>query len=163
MTIKIDNGIVKFELVNDTNTAAENSKQTTTAPNSNVDKGPGGDKNIRPRPLELQGTTYRVSTDNTQASEPLLSVTVNHDYNDQDRRPCEVLIHSHKAEHYAWTTAVARLSSALLQQGGELHHIARTLKTIFDPKGGFIDSDNRQHVSLLAAIGALLEQHLTSD
>jgi len=148
MTIKIDNGIVKFELVNDTDTAAENSN---------------GDKNIRQHPLELQGTTYRVSADNSPASEPLLWVTVNHDGSDPHRRPYEVLIHSHKAEHYAWTTAVARLSSALLQQGGELHHIAQTLKTIFDPKGGFIDSDNRQHVSLLAAIGALLEQHLTSD
>ena len=143
MTIKINNGIVKFELVDNNEQAAGQNEPVATEAIA--------------RPAILNGSTYEIQHQDQQ-----LLLTVNNQLSDAGNRPYEILIQTDQAEDYPWVTAVARLSSAILQQGGNLKSIADSLKVIFDPAGGFIDGNNQQHISLLAAIGERLEHHLTS-
>ena len=144
MSIKISNGIVKFELVNE-----ENKSDFLQATNEVA---------TQTRPETLYGKTYEIKNQQQQ-----LLLTINDQtLADGSNRPYEILIHSNKAEDYSWTTAIAQLSSALLQQGGDLARIADSLKVIFDPAGGFIDESNQQHISVVSAIGKLLESHLKS-
>ncbi|WP_420590076.1 hypothetical protein [Bacterioplanoides sp.] len=154
MTIKINNGIVKFELVNsDENTPACTQDKTL---DSSQDSNLAASVSETGRPVALHGKTYEIKNQQQQ-----LLLTINDQtLADGSNRPYEILIHTNKAEDYSWTTAIARLSSALLKQGGDLANIADSLKVIFDPAGGFVDEANQQHISMLAAIGKRLEAHL---
>lgn len=148
MTIKINNGIVKFELVNSEDNTVGNTVEHTVKNTQQAE--------TKGRPAALLGKTYAIKN---QQQHLLLTIN-DQPLADGSNRPYEILIHSNQAEDYSWTTAIARLSSALLQQGGDLANIADSLKVIFDPTGGFVDETNQQHISLLAAIGERLEYHL---
>ncbi|MCH2040542.1 MAG: hypothetical protein MK185_07905 [Saccharospirillaceae bacterium] len=155
MTIKINNGIVKFELVNSDENTPDNTQDKTLDSSQDSDLAANGAE-TQGRPAALHGKTYEIKNQQQQ-----LLLTINDQtLADGSNRPYEILIHTNKAEDYSWTTAIARLSSALLQQGGDLANIADSLKVIFDPAGGFVDESNQQHISMLAAIGKRLEAHL---
>jgi ribonucleoside-diphosphate reductase alpha chain len=64
-------------------------------------------------------------------------------------------------EHYAWTVALTRMISAVFRRGGDVSFVVEELKAVFDPRGG--QWVNRQYVpSLLAAIGGVIEEHMTA-
>ena len=109
------------------------------------------------RPDKVIGATYKLRWPD---SEHAMYVTVNDIDLDGVRRPFEVFVNSKNLEHYAWVVALTRMISAVFRRGGEVAFVADELKQVFDPRGGQW-SNGRYVPSLVAAIGAILERHMT--
>ena len=108
------------------------------------------------RPEVLPGATYKVRW---PESDHAMYITINDVVIDARRRPFEVFINSKNTEHYAWTVALTRMISAVFRRGGDVSFVVDELKAVFDPRGGHW-MGGRYIPSLLAAIGAVIEQHL---
>lgn len=140
MTIKINNGIVKFELVDQ----QADEKPTTSQ-----------HQEMPTRPAVLNGKTYEIYN-----QQQTTFITINDQLMaDGLQRPYEILINTTQAQDYSGLTAIARLSSQLVQQGVELADIADQLGDIFDPTGGFTEASGEAYRSLVAAIAQRLKQH----
>jgi ribonucleoside-diphosphate reductase alpha chain len=87
-------------------------------------------------------------------------VTINDAGEDGERRPFEIFINSKNMEHYAWTLGLTRMISAVFRRGGDVSFVPEELKAVFDPRGGAW-IQGRYVPSLLAAIGGVIERHLT--
>jgi ribonucleoside-diphosphate reductase alpha chain len=116
------------------------------------------------RPEALAGTTYKIKW---PQSPHAIYITIN-DINDAGDgsehdwtvRPFEIFINSKNLDHYAWTVALTRMISAVFRRGGDVSFVAEELKAVFDPKGGAW-MDGKYVPSLLAAIGGVIEMHLS--
>ena len=112
-------------------------------------------------PLErdtvLPGFTYKLRW---PESDHAMYITINDIVQDGRRRPFEIFINSKNMEHYAWTVALTRMISAVFRRGGDVTFVVEELKAVFDPRGGAW-VDGRYIPSLLAAIGEVIEQHMT--
>ena len=158
MTIKINNGIVKFELVNPEEEARPEERKTSdkettlkkeTSPEVNTHQ------EMPARPAVLSGKTYEIHN-----QQQTVFITINNQLMaDGQQRPYEILINTNQAQGYSGLTAIARLSSRLLQQGVALADIADQLGDIFDPSGGFTEASGEAYSSLIAAIAQRLKQH----
>ena len=109
------------------------------------------------RPEELPGRTYKLRWPD---SDHAIYVTINDVVQDGRRRPFEVFINSKNMEHYAWTVALTRMISAVFRRGGDVSFVVDELKAVFDPRGGQW-MDGKYVPSLLAALGGVVERHLT--
>ena len=114
------------------------------------------------RPEALPGQTYKVRwPDSEHALYITLNDIVQADSNGQARRrPFEIFINSKNMEHYAWTVALTRMISAVFRRGGDVAFVVEEMKAVFDPRGGAW-IDGRYVPSLLAAIGDVIERHMT--
>ncbi len=111
------------------------------------------------RPGGLDGHTYKLRW---PESEHALYITVNDIVDDSGRvRPFEIFINSKDVEHFAWIVALTRMISAVFRRGGDISFVVEELKAVFDPRGGHWVG-GRYVPSLLAAIGSVIEQHLTA-
>lgn len=108
------------------------------------------------RPAALEGQTYKVKW---PATEHALYITINDVIISGHRRPFEVFINSKNMEHFAWTVALTRMISAVFRRGGDISFVVEELKAVFDPRGGAW-MGGKYIPSILAAIGAVIEQHL---
>ena len=108
------------------------------------------------RPAALEGKTYKVKW---PATEHALYITINDVIISGHRRPFEVFINSKNMEHFAWTVALTRMISAVFRRGGDISFVVEELKAVFDPRGGAWIG-GKYIPSILAAIGAVIEQHL---
>ena len=93
------------------------------------------------------------------ATEHALYITINDVIISGHRRPFEVFINSKNMEHFAWTVALTRMISAVFRRGGDISFVVEELKAVFDPRGGAW-MGGKYIPSILAAIGAVIEQHL---
>ena len=109
------------------------------------------------RPEDLPGKTYKIKW---PGSDHAIYITINDVMQDGRRRPFEVFINSKNMEHYAWTVALTRMISAVFRRGGDVSFVVEELKAVFDPRGGQW-MNGRYVPSLLAAIGEVIERHLT--
>jgi ribonucleoside-diphosphate reductase alpha chain len=109
------------------------------------------------RPEALPGQTYKLRWPD---SEHALYITLNDIVQDGRRRPFEVFINSKNMEHYAWTVALTRMISAVFRRGGDVSFVVEEMKAVFDPRGGAW-MDGKYVPSLLAAIGDVIERHMT--
>ena len=109
------------------------------------------------RPAELLGRTYKIKW---LDSDHAFYITINDIERDGRRRPFEIFINSKNMEAYAWALALTRMISAVFRRGGDVSFVVDELKAIFDPRGGQWMS-GRYVPSLLAAIGEVIERHLT--
>ena len=117
--------------------------------------GPGDE--VMQRPETLTGRTYKLRW---PESDHALYVTMNDLVRDGRRVPFEIFINSKNMEHHAWTVALTRMISAVFRRGGDVAFVAEELQQVFDPRGGAWM--NRRYVpSLVAAIGEIVERHLT--
>lgn len=112
-------------------------------------------------PLEraevLTGQTYKLKW---PANAHAIYVTINDIEQDGRQRPFEIFINTKNLEHQAWTVALTRMISAVFRRGGDVSFVVDELKAIFDPQGG--QWMNGHYVpSLIAAIGDIIEQHMT--
>lgn len=112
------------------------------------------------KPLErspvLAGFTYKLSW---PGQDNALYITINDIERVGRLCPFEIFINTKNLEHYAWTVALTRMISAIFRRGGDVAFVVDELKAIFDPQGGrWIEG--RYVPSLLAAIGAVIEQHM---
>ena len=106
----------------------------------------------------LPGFTYKLRWPD---SEHAIYVTINDVLEGGQRRPFEIFINSKNLEHYAWTVALTRMISAVFRRGGDVSFVVEELKAVFDPRGG--QWMHGAYVpSLLAAIGGLIEDHMTA-
>jgi ribonucleoside-diphosphate reductase alpha chain len=108
------------------------------------------------RPEALPGQTYKLRWPD---SEHALYITLNDIVQDGRRRPFEVFINSKNMEHYAWTVALTRMTSAVFRRGGDVSFVVEEMKAVFDPRGGAW-MDGKYVPSLLAAIGDVIERHM---
>jgi ribonucleoside-diphosphate reductase alpha chain len=110
------------------------------------------------RPEALPGRTYKLRW---PESDHAIYITLNDIERAGRRLPFEVYINSKNMEHYAWTVALTRMISAVFRRGGDVSFVVEELKAVFDPRGGQW-VDGKYIPSLLAAIGGVIERHMTA-
>jgi len=109
-----------------------------------------------PRPVELEGTTYKIKT---PLSPDALYLTVNDIIDDGHRRPYELFINTKNLQHFSWVVAMTRLISAVFRKEKDPSFLVEELKSIYDPNGGYF-SDGKFVPSLAADIGLVIDKHL---
>jgi len=114
------------------------------------------------RPETLVGSTFKIKS---PLFEHALYVTINdivlnagtpHEL----RRPFEIFINSKNMDHFQWIVALTRILSAVFRKGGDVTFIVEELKAVFDPRGGYFKSGGVYMPSIVAEIGAVIEQHM---
>jgi hypothetical protein len=114
------------------------------------------------RPETLVGSTFKVKS---PLFEHALYVTINDIVLNagtahEQRRPFEVFINSKNMDHFQWIVALTRILSAVFRKGGDVTFIVEELKAVFDPRGGYFKSGGVYMPSIVAEIGAVIEQHM---
>ena len=116
------------------------------------------------RPDTLIGATYKIKS---PLFEHALYVTINDivlnegtEY--QLRRPFEIFINSKNMDHFQWIVALTRIMSAVFRKGGDVTFLVEELKAVFDPRGGYFKAGGVYMPSIVAELGAIIEQHLKS-
>ncbi|SDS34994.1 hypothetical protein SAMN05216421_1361 [Halopseudomonas xinjiangensis] len=114
------------------------------------------------RPEFLEGSTYKIKTPNSEHAiyVTINDVVLNHGSDHEMRRPFEIFINSKNMEHYQWISALTLIISAVFRKGGDCTFLVEELRSVFDPKGGYMKRGGRWMPSLVAEIGDVLEQHL---
>ncbi|WP_347260919.1 NrdJb, partial [Rudaea sp.] len=76
------------------------------------------------------------------------------------RRPFEIFINSKNMDHFQWIVALTRIMSAVFRKGGDVTFLVDELKAVFDPRGGYFKAGGIYMPSIVAELGAIVEQHL---
>ncbi len=114
------------------------------------------------RPETLVGSTFKIKS---PLFEHALYVTINdivlnagtpHEL----RRPFEIFINSKNMDHFQWIVALTRIISAVFRKGGDVTFLAEEMKAVFDPRGGYFKAGGVYMPSIVAEIGAVIEQHM---
>ncbi len=165
MTIKIEKKIKGYQVV----TTEEKAAAAVVAAQAIKDAAPKGAEVIQmheslERPETLVGSTYKVKS---PLFEHALYVTVNDivlnaGTQHEQRRPFEVFINSKNMDHFQWIVALTRILSAVFRKGGDVTFIVEELKAVFDPRGGYFKAGGVYMPSIVAEIGAVIEQHMKS-
>ncbi|MCF8505876.1 MAG: adenosylcobalamin-dependent ribonucleoside-diphosphate reductase [Caulobacter sp.] len=129
----------------------------TVAPPPPVAAARPAEPHLASRPQALEGMTYKIKW---PESDHAVYVTLNDTVDAEGRRPFEIFVNSRNMDHYAWTVGLTRMISAVFRRGGDVSFVADELKAVFDPRGGAW-LDGRYVPSLLAAIGGVVERHMT--
>ena len=114
------------------------------------------------RPEVLIGATYKIRS---PLVEHAMYVTINDIVLNQGteyelRRPFEIFINSKNMDHFQWIVALTRIMSAVFRKGGDVTFIVEELKAVFDPRGGYFKAGGVYMSSIVAELGAIVEQHL---
>ncbi len=114
------------------------------------------------RPDTLIGATYKIKS---PLFEHALYVTINDIVLNADtvhelRRPFEIFINSKNMDHFQWIVALTRIMSAVFRKGGDVTFLVEELKAVFDPRGGYFKAGGVYMPSIVAELGAIVEQHL---
>jgi hypothetical protein len=78
----------------------------------------------------------------------------------ESRRPFEIFINSKNMDHFQWVVAITRIMSAVFRKGGDVTFLVEELKAVFDPRGGYFKAGGTYMPSIVAEIGAVVEDHL---
>jgi len=116
------------------------------------------------RPDTLIGATYKIKS---PLFEHALYVTINDIVLNQGteyelRRPFEIFINSKNMDHFQWIVALTRIMSAVFRKGGDVTFLVEELRAVFDPRGGYFKAGGVYMPSIVAELGAIIEQHLKS-
>ena len=114
------------------------------------------------RPEVLVGASYKIKS---PLFEHALYVTINDIVLNQgteheSRRPFEIFINSKSMDHFQWIVALTRIMSAVFRKGGDVTFLVEEMKAVFDPRGGYFKAGGVYMPSIVAEIGAVIEQHL---
>ena len=114
------------------------------------------------RPETLVGSTFKIKS---PLFEHALYITINDIILNagtphEQRRPFEIFINSKNMDHFQWIVALTRILSAVFRKGGDVTFIAEEMKAVFDPRGGYFKAGGVYMPSIVAEIGAVLEQHM---
>ncbi|GAA5069687.1 NrdJb [Lysobacter panacisoli] len=166
MAVKIDKKIKGYAVVTPEDKAKEAAKGA--APVSVVDALPTADviqmhERIE-RPEILVGSTYKIKS---PLFEHALYVTINDivlnaGTEHELRRPFEIFINSKNMDHFQWIVALTRIMSAVFRKGGDVTFLVDEMKAVFDPRGGYWKPGGVYMPSLVAELGAIVEDHLKS-
>jgi len=115
------------------------------------------------RPETLVGVTFKIKSPLFEHAlyVTLNDIVLNAGTPNEQRRPFEIFINSKNMDHFQWIVALTRVMSAVFRKGGDIAFIADEMKAVFDPRGGYFKAGGVYMPSIVAEIGAVLEQHLT--
>lgn len=105
------------------------------------------------RPEALEGRTYKIKWPSVSSA---IYLTINHD---SDGKPFEVFLTSKDAKHQDWTTALTVMITAIFRKGGDVSFVANELQSI-QSLNDTAFKEGRNHPSLAAYIGYILEKHI---
>jgi len=116
------------------------------------------------RPEVLIGSTYKIKSPLFEHSlyVTINDIVLNSGTEHELRRPFEVFINSKNMEHFQWIVALTRIMSAVFRKGGDVTFLVEELKAVFDPRGGYFKAGGVYMPSIVAELGAVIEQHMKS-
>lgn len=167
MAVKIEKKIKGYSVVTPEDKAKESARSEAAARKA-VDELPTADviqmhERIE-RPEILIGSTYKIKS---PLFEHALYVTINDivlnaGTEHELRRPFEIFINSKNMDHFQWIVALTRIMSAVFRKGGDVTFLVDEMKAVFDPRGGYFKPGGVYMPSLVAEMGAIVEDHLKS-
>ncbi|PKM00940.1 MAG: NrdJb, partial [Gammaproteobacteria bacterium HGW-Gammaproteobacteria-6] len=116
------------------------------------------------RPEVLVGSTYKIKSPLVEhamyvtINDIVLNLGTEHEL----RRPFEVFINSKNMDHFQWIVALTRIMSAVFRKGGDVTFLVDEMKAVFDPRGGYFKAGGVYMPSIVAEIGAVVEEHMKS-
>ncbi|WP_460759434.1 TSCPD domain-containing protein [Lysobacter fragariae] len=116
------------------------------------------------RPEVLIGSTYKIKTPLVEHAMyvTINDIVLNPGTEHELRRPFEVFINSKNMDHFQWIVALTRIMSAVFRKGGDVTFLVDEMRAVFDPRGGYFKAGGVYMPSLVAEIGAVVEEHLKS-
>jgi hypothetical protein len=116
------------------------------------------------RPEVLIGSTYKIKSPLVEHAMyvTINDIVLNAGSEHEQRRPFEIFVNSKSMEHFQWIVALTRIMSAVFRKGGDVTFLVDEMKAVFDPKGGYFKAGGVYMPSLVAELGAIVEDHLKS-
>jgi hypothetical protein len=116
------------------------------------------------RPEVLVGSTYKIKSPLVEHAMyvTINDIVLNAGTEHESRRPFEIFINSKSMEHFQWIVALTRIMSAVFRKGGDVTFLVEEMKAVFDPRGGYFKAGGVYMPSLVAELGAIVEDHLKS-
>jgi hypothetical protein len=116
------------------------------------------------RPEVLIGSTYKIKSPLVEHAMyvTINDIVLNYGTEHELRRPFEVFINSKSMDHFQWIVALTRIMSAVFRKGGDVTFLVEEMKAVFDPRGGYFKAGGVYMPSIVAEIGAVVEEHLKS-
>ncbi len=162
--IRIEKKIVGYDVVKPEDEAKEKKQVTVEQAEQEVAKIIRMHEKIeRPEGMEaLEGATYKIKTplDEHALYVTINDIVLNKGTENEKRRPFEVFINSKNMDHFQWIVALTRVMSAVFRKGGDVTFMVEELQAVFDPRGGYYKPGGKFMPSLVAEIGAVVEDHL---
>ena len=116
------------------------------------------------RPEVLIGSTYKIKSPLVEHAfyVTINDIVLNAGTEHEHRRPFEIFINSKSMEHFQWIVALTRIMSAVFRKGGDVTFLVDEMKAVFDPRGGYFKAGGVYMPSLVAELGAIVEEHMKS-
>jgi hypothetical protein len=116
------------------------------------------------RPDVLIGSTYKIKSPMVEHAMyvTINDIVLNAGTEHELRRPFEVFINSKSMDHFQWIVGLTRIMSAVFRKGGDVTFLVEEMKAVFDPRGGYFKAGGVYMPSLVAEIGAVVEEHMKS-
>lgn len=116
------------------------------------------------RPEVLVGSTYKIKSPLVEHAMyvTINDIVLNPGTEHELRRPFEVFINSKNMDHFQWIVALTRIMSAVFRKGGDVTFLVDEMKAVFDPRGGYFKAGGVYMPSIVAEIGAVVEEHMKS-
>lgn len=163
MTVKISKKITGYSVVQAQDAAK------TAASAANVEEAGGTAEVVQmherlERPDVLVGSTYKIKSPLVEHAMyvTINDIVLNPGTEHELRRPFEVFINSKNMDHFQWIVALTRIMSAVFRKGGDVTFLVDEMKAVFDPRGGYFKAGGVYMPSIVAEIGAVVEEHLKS-
>ena len=163
MTIRIDKKIVDYAVQDKKKEEEAKTADKTEGRKEKAEIIRMHEKLERPEGMEcLEGATYKIRTplDDHALYVTINDIVLNQGTEHEQRRPFEIFINSKNMDHFQWIVALTRVMSAVFRKGGDVTFLAEELQAVFDPKGGYFKPGGRFVPSIVADIGAVVENHL---
>lgn len=168
MAVKIDKKIKGYAVVTQEDKARENMPAASVARTAVESDLPSADviqmhERIE-RPEVLIGSTYKIKSPLVEHAMyvTINDIVLNAGTEHELRRPFEIFVNSKSMEHFQWIVALTRIMSAVFRKGGDVTFLVDEMKAVFDPKGGYFKAGGVYMPSLVAELGAIVEDHLKS-
>ncbi len=166
MAVKIEHKITAYAVV----TAADRDRATTAAAERALDASTLPTAEVIQmherieRPEVLIGSTYKIKSPLVEHAMyvTINDIVLNAGTEHESRRPFEIFVNSKSMEHFQWIVALTRIMSAVFRKGGDVTFLVEEMKAVFDPRGGYFKAGGVYMPSLVAELGAIVEDHLKS-
>lgn len=114
------------------------------------------------RPEVISGKTYKVKSPLAEQSLYITinDIVLNEGTQHEQRRPFEIFINSKNMEAFQWIVGLTRMMSAVFRKGGDVTFVVDQLRSVHDPRGGYIMPGGVYMPSVVAEIGMVVERHL---
>src|SRR5690606_33985838 len=165
MAVKIDRKIKGYAVV----TADDKAREVAAPAPAAVDPAPVASEALDnvihmheriERPDVLIGSTYKIKSPLVEHAMyvTINDIVLNAGTEHELRRPFEVFINSKSMDHFQWIVALTRIMSAVFRKGGDVTFLVEEMKAVFDPRGGYFKAGGVYMPSLVAEIGAVVEE-----